>query len=857
MLTPGARLGHYEVIGSLGKGGMGEVHRARDTRLGREVALKVLPDNVSSDPARLARFEREARLLAALNHPHIAAIYGLEDAGASRALVMEVAEGATLLERLEKGPIPLDEALPIARQMAEALEYAHERGIIHRDLKPANVKVTPDGEVKLLDFGLAKAYAGDAEEQESHHSESPTISHQATKSGVILGTAAYMSPEQARGKTVDRRADIWSFGVVLLEMLTGRPTFTGDSLTDVLAAVVRSEPDLSALPPGIPPAVRRLLGRCLDKDPKRRLRDIGEARVLLESPEEASAAASPDAIAPPPPRGRPGTWLAVALVLAALAVGGAFLAGRATAPNLLDDLRSSRLTFRRGSLAGGRFAPDGRTVIYAAAWDGEPFDLFSVRSDVRESRPLGVPGAGLLAVSSSGELAVALGYRNTIGFERTGTLARMPLGSAAPREVLEDVGDADWAPNGQDLAVSRDLGGRRRLEYPIGTVLHETGGWISDVRVSPDGRSVAFVDHANRGDNRGALTVVAAGSAIRVLADPASNGVAWAPSGDEVLYAQAGTLRAVSLSGRSRVVHRELSGFQLLDVSPSGGVLLSRSSDKREMVGRAPGEPTETNLSWLDWSFPTLISPDGRTVVFEEQNLVMPNGNYGLFMRPTNGLPPVRLGDGRAFDLLPDGWIFGVLGTGSSNELVLLPTGAGEVRRLGPLGLTPTAAALGPDGETMVFAGHAPGQGTRLYVRGLTEGEPRSISPEGVTAYFCHLLSPDGKEAFANAPDGRLTVYPVDGTEARSVPGTSLADSPIRWTSDGRGIFVQPRATLPARIERVDVASGERTLVRELTPPDPAGVVAIRPVHLAADGEAYVYSYKRLLDELYILDGLR
>ncbi len=275
------------------------------------------------------------------------------------------------------------------------------------------------------------------------------------------------------------------------------------------------------------------------------------------------------------------------------------------------------------------------------------------------------------------------------------------------------------------------------------------------------------------------------------------------------------------------------------------------------MVARQAEGADERNLSWLDWSFPTLISPDGRTVVFEEQNLVMPSGSYALFMRPTDGSPPVRLGEGRAFDLLPNGWILAVTGAGSSNEVVLLPVGVGEVRRLGPLGLTPSAATLAPDGETIVFAGHAPGSGTRLYVRGLAEGEPRPISPEGVTAYFCRLLSPDGKEAFANAPDGRLTVYPVDGGEARVVPGTSLADSPIRWTGDGRGIYVQPRATLPSRITRVDVATGERELVRELMPPDPAGVVAIRPVHLTADGGAYVYSYKRLLDELYILEGLR
>ena len=296
MLAPGTRLGSYEVTGSLGKGGMGEVYRARDTRLERDVALKVLPDDVASDRDRLARFEREARLLAALNHPHIAAIYGVEDMGATHALVMELAEGPTLQERIAEGPMPVDEALDVARQMAGALEYAHEHGIVHRDLKPANVKVTPEGEVKLLDFGLAKALEAEGTPPTSDYSESPTISHQATRAGVILGTASYMSPEQARGKTVDRRTDIWAFGVVLLEMLTGRKPFTGESLTDVLAAVVSSEPDLDALPATTPLAVRQLLKRCLDKDPKRRLRDIGEARVLLEghdlSTEEAGRPAS-------------------------------------------------------------------------------------------------------------------------------------------------------------------------------------------------------------------------------------------------------------------------------------------------------------------------------------------------------------------------------------------------------------------------------------------------------------------------------------------------------------------------------------------------------------------------------------
>src|SRR6266404_7111328 len=260
-LSTGARIGPYEIVGLLGAGGMGEVYRGRDARLGRDVALKVLPANLAADTDRMARFQREAQVLALLNHPHIAALYGLEEFGGVKALVMELVEGPTLDERIKAGPIPLDEALPMAKQIAEALEAAHEKGIIHRDLKPANVKVTPEGKVKVLDFGLAKAFAG--EESGSDPSNSPTLSQAATLQGVILGTAAYMSPEQARGKAVDKRTDLWAFGCVLYELLTGKQAFHGEDITDILAAVVKSEPDWSCLPARIPPAIRTLLSRCL------------------------------------------------------------------------------------------------------------------------------------------------------------------------------------------------------------------------------------------------------------------------------------------------------------------------------------------------------------------------------------------------------------------------------------------------------------------------------------------------------------------------------------------------------------------------------------------------------------------
>ena len=279
-LSTGSRLGPYEVLAPIGAGGMGEVYRARDTKLGREVAIKVLPEAFARDSARMARFGREAKLLAAVNHTNIASIYGLEDSGSTRALVMELAEGPTLADRIRQGPIPIEEALPIAKQMADALEYAHEHGIIHRDLKPANIKVAADDTVKILDFGLAKAL--ETEPSAAELANSPTISQMATQAGVLLGTAAYMSPEQAKAKPVDRRADIWAFGCVLYETLTGKMAFGGDTVTDTLAAVIRAEPDWSQLPAATPMRVRVLLQRCLQKDAKQRLRDIGDARISLD-----------------------------------------------------------------------------------------------------------------------------------------------------------------------------------------------------------------------------------------------------------------------------------------------------------------------------------------------------------------------------------------------------------------------------------------------------------------------------------------------------------------------------------------------------------------------------------------------
>ncbi len=416
-LATGSRLGPYEILAGIGAGGMGEVYRARDAKLGRDVALKVLPEAFARDAERMARFQREAKVLASLNHPNIASIYGLEDSGATHALVMELVEGPTLADRIRSGPIPIDEALRIAKQICEAFEYAHERGIVHRDLKPANIKVTNDDAVKVLDFGLAKALAGEAAAAESAHvssllrrmenllegeaaptdiANSPTMSQMATQAGVLLGTAAYMSPEQAKGKPVDRRADIWAFGCVLYEMLTGKMAFRGESVTDTLAAVIRAEPDWSRLPTATPVRVRVLLQRCLQKDLKQRLRDIGDARISLE--EVLTSVLDPSLAGPagiPAPLWRRALpWTVAAALAIALAIVTWAPWRNATTPAPAEPVRFE-ISLPQGVVQamGGHFAvsPDGREVAFFAADAVGNVRLWIRSLDSLQTRPL--PGS--------------------------------------------------------------------------------------------------------------------------------------------------------------------------------------------------------------------------------------------------------------------------------------------------------------------------------------------------------------------------------------------------------------------------------------------------------------------------------
>lgn len=504
-LTPGTRLGPYEILAPLGAGGMGEVYRARDTRLERDVAVKVLPPDLADDGAALARFEREAKAVAALSHPNILGLFDVGREGPIAYAVTELLEGGTLRERLASGALPIRKAVEYAAQMAQGLAAAHEKAIVHRDLKPENVFVTADGRVKILDFGLAKP---ERPATVLGPTEMPTRLA-TTDPGVVLGTVSYMAPEQVRGQPADHRADLFAFGVVLYEMLTGQRAFQRDTATETMTAILREEPrDLAILDPKIPPSLARLVEHCLEKHPGERFQSARDLAFNLQALASASTTGA-QAAAVSVPRRR--LWLVLmglALLFAA-GVAVAYFAGRLVERRALPPPPTFRqLTFRPQAIFRAAFAPDGETVVFSAALEGNVPELFMLRPEYPEPRSLGLSRTHLLAISSRGELAVITNAQMTGWRWCIGTLARVPLGGAGPRAVLEGVSGADWSPDGNELAIIHPIGGKDRLEYPIGTVLYESSGQLSHVRVSPRGNRLALFEHPSAFDDRGWVVMV-------------------------------------------------------------------------------------------------------------------------------------------------------------------------------------------------------------------------------------------------------------------------------------------------------------------------------------------------------------
>jgi Tol biopolymer transport system component len=667
-----------------------------------------------------------------------------------------------------------------------------------------------------------------------------------------MGTVGYMSPEQASGQPVDFRSDQFSLGAILYEMATGRRAFQRKTGAETLAAIIRDEPEpLSQAAPQAPAPVRWIVERCLAKDPEERYASTKDlAREMKSVRDHLTETAVSGALKPAPPaKMRPRRWLAAAGLLAAgIAVG---LLARTALPQKPDSpVRFTRLTFNRGAIYSARFARDGQTIFYGAAWDGGPLRIYSTRADSQQSAPLDLPPADVLAVSSAGEMAVSLGEHYTVGFETNGTLARVPLGGGAPREVLENVVDADWSPDGKNLAVARFAEGRFRLEYPIGKVLYEGTAWLSDVRFSPDGRLIAFIDHQEVGESVGTLMIVDTAGRVRLKGPENRSSLAWSPKGDEVWSTF--PLRATSLSGKTRTLWSSSShNERIADVAPDGRVLYIVASGRREIVAVDPAGG-QKNLTWFDWCYPSDVSASSQLVLFDFQG----SDFSRVFVRRLDGSPAVRLADGKSFALSPDGRQALITAQVGAGRLLLIPTGAGEPRTVLDGAMNVQWGTLTPDGKRVLFTGIEPGHGPRLYVVDLPSGKPRAISREGVPLRSGHAISPDGSRFATAGVDGGIALYPLDGGEPTKLRGVRPEEVAVRWTRDGRGIYVF-RPDLPGRLDILDAATGERRPWKEIVPPDPAGVVQVEPFVVSEDGSTFVYSYRRLLGELELMTGVR
>jgi Tol biopolymer transport system component len=842
-------LGRYRVLGRLGAGGMGEVYHARDDSLGRDVAIKVLPASFSADPGRLSRFEQEARATARLNHPNIVAVFDVGQHAEFPYLVCELLEGQTLHSRLTAGPLSERTALQYAVSIAHGLAAAHDKGIVHRDLKPENLFITRDGRIKILDFGIAKL-TGDAA---SANGEQPT--RYATSPGVFVGTVGYAAPEQVRDQAVDARADLFSLGAILYEMVTGRRAFRGTTSVDTAISILKDDPleDMVHRPP---PALERIIRHCLEKNPEARFQCARDLAFDLASALEPGAAP----VSAPKPEAVYWRWVPLASAILLVIMAALFWVltpGGRVAPQF------RRLTYQRGTVYAARFSPDQKGVVYSAAWEADPIQIFSSTLDLPGGRPFDLSSAHLLAVSKSGELALSLRGRVTTHLVfMNGTLARTPMSGGAPRELLDDVRWADWSPSGE-LAVVHHVQGRSRLEYPINKVLYETSGWISHIRFSPAGDRIAFLDHPAWSDDRGTVAVVDPSGHKTSLGSEweSEDGLAWSPDGTQIWFTAAHSgysraLFAVDLSGHQRLVLRVPGGLTLQDISPDGRVLVSFDDERYGINGAAPGGQ-EQDLSWFDSSLVRDISPDGKWLLLEETG--EPAGpHYAVAMRRLDGSPPIKLGEGSAGAFSPDGkWVAAIF-TGKPEQVVLLPTGAGQSRTVVVPGIDHfqnAAVRFLPDGKHLVLSGSEPGHAIRSYVQDLEGGKPRPITPEGLTAI---RVSPDGKRVVGVGANREIVVYSLNGGPPRQVPGVPAGFAPGEWTADSSSLLMDAEEGRDRLgIYRVNVETGKRELLRTLSPKDPAGLVFVGRIVVSPDARSYAYSYYRMNSVLYVISGLK
>jgi hypothetical protein len=851
-LTTGTRLGPYEIVSSLAAGGMGEVYRARDTRLDRTVAIKVLPESLAADPERLQRFEQEARILSSLNHPNLLSIFDVGTQGEVHYLVSEFLEGETLRERVGGHALPQRKTTDYALQIANGLTAAHEKGIIHRDLKPDNVFVTQDGRVKILDFGLAKqsraaAFAADG----------ATVTSNPTAAGVVLGTVGYMSPEQVRGQSVDHRADIFSFGAILYEMVSGSRAFKGDSSVETMNAILKADPpELTESSLSVSPGLERIVRRCLEKAPERRFQSASDLAFAIEALSGLSSSKALPPVAGPSRLKRPALWVTVAAV--AVAAGVAFYVGTKFSARSEPVFR--QLAFGPGYVSSARFTPDGANVLYGAGWNGKPLEIFSTRLDGFESRSLGLPSADVLAISESGDMAILLGRHHFFQWMTIGTLARAPISGGAPKPLLDNVCDAAITADGKELAVVRCTQDQQTLEFPIGKAIFRTSGWIDHPTISPDQKEVAFLEHSISGDDRGYVAISDLSGNIKRLTDEWSGikSLVWSRKTNELWFSSSlggepTSVRAVSRSGRQRVLLSAPVDLDICDINAKGQALILASRTTSEIAIRRPGQHSDQVVDFGSGAGSIAGLSDDGTLMGVSYTGSGAGTDYITQVVRTDSPEPIQLGEGDPSGISPDGkWVISFRPS-APGKVVLYPTGTGEPRKfdIGPISNAGIFGSWTRDSTRFVYTGSESGKPMRTYMIDIKSLKARPLTPEGTSDA---IVSPDGHFILARSTQG-FALYPVEGGAPQPVSGLTDKDYPVQWDAWGTKLYIWNR-NFPAHVTLLDPRTGTRKPWLETMPPDPAGLLYAN-FFITPDGKSYAYRYRRVLSTLYVTDGLK